>query len=202
VNYFELIFFFTAYAFTDEPPKDDLDHMKAVQLKALRKEHGLKVSGKKAEIQDRLRQHFVRKASDEPVDDFDSMSDDDLRDVCKTRGLSMNGKREQLLERLRSDTSFSKEILAAMTPKDNNGYEIISKALEDAAKGSSAINDILSEIKEKTEAEPKFADVTIRSIGMTPEKFTSGGAPSATADVLRKLAGDPFEDEPKFGTVR
>lgn len=202
MNYFELIFFFTTYAFTDEPPKDDLDHMKAVQLKALCKEHGLKVSGKKAELQDRLRQHFVRKASDEPVDDFDSMSDDDLRDVCKTRGLSENGKREQLLERLRSDTSFSKELLAAMTPKDNNGYEIISKALEDAAKGSSAINDILSEIKEKTEAEPKFVDVTIRSIGMTPEKFTSGGAPSATADVLRKLAGDPFEDEPKFGTVR
>jgi SAP domain/LETM1-like protein len=92
VNYFELIFFFTAYAFTDEPPKDDLDHTKAVQLKALCKEHGLKVSGKKAELQDRRRQHLVCKASDEPVDDFDSMSNDDLRDVCKTRGLSMNGK--------------------------------------------------------------------------------------------------------------
>jgi hypothetical protein len=74
--------------------------------------------------------------------------------------------------------------------------------LEDAAKDSSAINDILSEIKEKTETEPKFLDVTIRSIGMTPEKFTSGGGPSATADVLRKLEGDPFEDEPKVGTVR
>jgi hypothetical protein len=209
VSYFELTIFFTACNLTDEQQKDDLDHMKAVQLKALCKEHGLKISGKKAELQDRLREHFVRQASDdlrrasgELVDDFDSMSDDDLRDVCITRGLSEEGKRNQLLERLRSDTSFSSQLLAAMSPKDNNGYEIISKALEDAAKGSSAINDILSEIKEKTEGEAKFVDVTIRSIGMTPEKFTIGGAPSATADVLRKLAGDPFDDEPRFGTVR
>ena len=28
-----------------------------------------------------------------------------------------------------------------------------------------------------------------------------GGAPSVTADVLRKLAGDPFGDEPKYGTA-
>ena len=93
-------------------------------------------------------------------------------------------------------------LLQHVSPKDNNGYQIISKALEDAAKGSSAINDILSEIKEKTEAEPKFVEVTIRSLGMTPEKFTTGGSPSATADVIRKLAGDPFDDEPKYGTVR
>lgn len=50
--------------------------------------------------------------------------------------------------------------------------------------------------------EPKFVDVTIPSLGMKPEKFTAGGAPSVTADVLRGLAGDPFEDPPKYGSVR
>jgi hypothetical protein len=112
------------------------------------------------------------------------------------------GSRNQLLEQLRRDAAFSSALLAAVSPKDSEGYNIISKALEDAAKENSAINDILSEIKEKTEATPKYVEVTIRSIGMTPEKFTTGGAPSATADVLRKLAGDPFDDEPKFGRVR
>lgn len=176
--------------------------MTAVQLKALCKEHGLKVSGKKAELQERLRGHFLIAASDVPPDDYDSMSDDDLRDACKTRGLKETGKRKALLERLRQDSSYCSELMAAVCPKDNNGYQIISKALEDAAKGSSEINDILSEIKEKNEAEPKFVEVTVRSLGMTPEKFTTGGSPSATSDVIRKLAGDPFGDEPKFGTVR
>ena len=188
-----------------EPEKDDLDHMTAVQLKALCKEHGLKVSGKKADLQERLRGHFLLSAQDDSPskvgDDFEEMSDDDLRDACKTRGLQETGKRNQLLDRLRKDSSYSAELLAAMSPKDKNGYQIISKALEDAANGNSEIKDILSEIKQKSNAEPKYVDVTVRSIGMTPEKFTNGGAPSATADVLRKLAGDPFGDEPRFGTV-
>jgi hypothetical protein len=38
-------------------------------------------------------------------------------------------------------------------------------------------------------------------LGLKPEKFTVGGAPSVTADVIRKLAGDPFADPPKYGTV-
>lgn len=206
VNCVELIFVLNfAHVFADEPAKDDLEHMKAVQLKALCKQHGLKVSGKKAELQDRLRQHFMHQASEEPVDDFDSMSDNDLQNVCKTRGLLEKGERGELLERLRSDISYSRQLLASVSSEDNNnnnGYEIISKALEKAAQNSSDINDMLSQAKEKADAQPKFVDVTIRSIGLTPEKFTSGGAPSATADVLRKLAGDPFEDEPRFGTVR
>jgi hypothetical protein len=44
-------------------------------------------------------------------------------------------------------------------------------------------------------------DVTIRSLGMAPEKYTVGGAPSVTSDVLRKLAGDPYEIPPNYGTV-
>lgn len=201
-----LYFFISRHRITtDQEQKDDLEHMTGKQLKALCKEHGLPVAGKKAVLQERLRGQFLKAASGDKSmqDDFESMSDDDLRDVCKTRGLKETGKRKTLLERLRKDSSYGAELVAAMAPKDNNGYEIISKALEDAAKGSKAISDILSEIKEKTEAEPKYVEVTIRSLGMTPDKFTTGGSPSATADVIRKLAGDPFAEEgPKYGTVR
>ena len=185
---------------TDAPQEDELDHMTAVQLKALCKEHGLKVSGKKADLQARLRGHFLLGAAS---DDYDSMSDEDLCDVCKTRGLKETGTRKALLERLRQDGSFLSELNAAMTDKDNNAYLAISKALEKAAKGNDAISEIMSEIKQKTEAEPKYVEVTVKSLGMTPEKFTTGGSPSATADVIRKLAGDPFADDgPKYGTVR
>ena len=100
----------------EEPLKDDLDHMTAVQLKALCKEHGLKVSGKKSELQERLRGHFLL-AAKQPQDDYDSMSDDDLRDACKTRGLKDTGKRNALLERLREDSSYLSELVAACISK-------------------------------------------------------------------------------------
>eukprot|EP00536_Pseudo-nitzschia_multiseries_P000650 jgi/Psemu1/249814/estExt_Genewise1Plus.C_80101 len=61
--------------------------------------------------------------------------------------------------------------------------------------------DALEDIKEKSMARPKFIDVTVRSLGMDAIKHTAGGAPSVTADVLRKLAGDPFEDPPRYGTA-
>jgi SAP domain len=38
---------------------DQLDAMSATQLKALCKEQGLKVAGKKDELSERLRQHFL-----------------------------------------------------------------------------------------------------------------------------------------------
>ena len=62
--------------------------MTAVQLKALCKEQGLKVSGKKAELQDRLREHFLASTQKSvEKDEFDSMSDDDLKASLAARGL-------------------------------------------------------------------------------------------------------------------
>jgi hypothetical protein len=196
----------------DTPPeKDDFDHMTAVQLKALCKELGLKVSGKKSELQDRLRGHFLVQTQQQGAefqglhgssDDLDSMSDDDLRDSLIARGLNSSGTRKQLLDRLREDSAFALELLSASHPKDKSGYETISQALKAAAdREGGTLKEILGEVKEKANAEPKFIDVTITSIGMTPEKYTVGGAPSVTADVIKKLAGDPFAEPPKYGTA-
>ena len=63
------------------------------------------------------------------------------------------------------------------------------------------MKETLAEIRAKNAEEPKYVDVTIRSIGMEPEKYTVGGAPSVTAAVLKKLAGDPLGDDPKYGTA-
>ncbi len=189
---------------------DEFDNMKAAQLKILCKENGLKVSGKKAELQERLRGHYLSLNSNAsstgesliPKDDFDTMTDDDLKDVCATRNLDQSGTRKQLLDRLRQDTSYSLELLSATTDRSSDGFRSISEALEAAAQSDGgALKEILSDLKEQANAEPTKVDITIKSIGMEPDKYTAGGAPSVTADVLRGLAGDPFNDPPKYGRV-
>ncbi len=191
---------------TAEPPPDDFDKMKAAQLKAICKEFGLKQTGKKEELQRRLREHLLATAkaaadaasSAGQKDDLDAMSDDDLRDSCKARGLEAVGSREDLLERLRGDIQFAKEV-AASTPSNVNNAKLFATALE--ASGSEAAREILESIRDKSMEDPKFMEVKITSIGMSPEKYTVGGAPSCTSDVLKKLAGDPFRDPPKYGSV-
>lgn len=187
---------------------DEFDNMKVAQLKALCKENGLKISGKKSDLQERLRGHYLAignlssSEAMDPRDDFDTMPDDDLRHACAARNLDQTGTRKQLLDRLRQDTSYSLELLSATTDRSSDGFRSISEALEAAAQNDGGtLKEILNDLKEKSIAEPKNVDITITSIGMQPEKFTAGGAPSVTADVLRGLAGDPFTDPPKYGKV-
>lgn len=190
------------------PDKDDFDHMTGVQLKALCKELGLKQSGTKSEIQERLRGHFLvqTKGQDElsrdTHDDFEAMSDDDLRCSLIARGLNSVGTRKQLLDRLRDDSAYALELLSASSPKDRDGYETISQALRAAAdRDGGSLQEILGEVRKKANAQSKYVDVRIKSIGIQPETYTNGGAPSATAKVIRALAGDPFREVPKFGTA-
>ncbi|KAK1741202.1 DNA polymerase nu [Skeletonema marinoi] len=195
----------------DEPEMDEFDQMKAGELKVLCKEYGLKVSGKKAELQQRLRGHFQLMASsdstsDSVIDDYKSMSVQDLRDACKARSIETKGKKKNdLIKDLRDDDSFAREISAEIMKnpqKDSSAtYRTISELLEEAVDTgeNDALKNILAGIREKNAEEPKYVDVTVKSLGMEPDKFTVGGAPSATADVLRKLAGDPFADPPNYG---
>jgi SAP domain len=176
--------------------------MKAAQLKALCKDQGLKLSGKKADLIERLRAHFLTQAEPKATqDDFDGMCDGDIRASLGARELDTSGNREEMLHRLRSDIEFTRQITTAATGDAATGYQTISEALAAAAQNGGAISDIMAEINAKSIEEPKFIDVTIRSLGMVPDKYTAGGAPSVTADVLRKLAGDPLDERPKYGTV-
>ena len=56
-----------------EDQTDELDHMTAVQLKAICKEQGLKLSGKKEDLKERIREHFLSRAEKEKVDEYDEM---------------------------------------------------------------------------------------------------------------------------------
>jgi len=195
---------------------DEFDDMKVAQLKMLLKDLGLKVSGNKPALQERLRGHYLTTSNDgdneddasatpKINDDFDSMNDDDLRDACVTRGINDSGNRKALLQRLRGDSAFTLELLSASSDRSADGYKTISDALKAAAsqEGSSGsvLRDILDDVKIQSNQKKKNVDITVRSVEMKPTKFTAGGAPSATADVLRGLAGDPFADPPKYGTA-
>lgn len=179
--------------------------MKAAQLKALCKERGLKVSGKKTELQERLREHFLVPPVPELEEDkeLESMTEEDLRHALFGRGMTnVEGTREELLQRYKTDLEFVAQIKTATSPDGSAGYTAVSEALEDAAKRDGGlIAEVLDEVKAKTQIESKNIDLTVTSLGMSPIKFTAGGAPSVTADVLRTLAGDPFADPPRYGTV-
>lgn len=186
----------------DEIESNQLDVMTAVQLKALCKEYGLKVSGKKAVIKERVIEYLLSNPMNDIIgDEFDQMTDDDLRQSCTARTLDGSGDRSELLNRLRDDIKFMNEIEAAIPP-DSSAHQMIIDALETAASRGGVTEEILSSLKEKSLIEPKHVDVRIQSIGMDALKYTAGGAPSVTADVLRKLAGEPFEEPPKYGLVR
>ena len=182
--------------------------MKAAQLKVLCKERGLKISGKKAELQERLREHFLQTSleeeSPEPnMDEFDAMSDEDLADAVRARSLSPVGTRDELLGRIRDDIKHTNELLNSQTPQSRDGYVALSEALEEAArKEGGALSEYLDDFKLKSKEIPKYIEVKITSLGkLEPEIYTQGGAPSVTANVLKKLAGDPFADPPKYGSV-
>ena len=197
-----------AHAEVEGNGADQLDQMKVAQLKVLCRERGLKVSGKKTELQQRLREHFLASDQEEEngdpnMDVFDAMSDDDLLDAVKARSLTTSGTREDWLGRIRDDIKYASALLSTHAPQNRDGYVAISQTLEEAAKKEGgALSEYLNEFKLKSKETPKYMDVTITSLGkLEPEVFTANGAPSVTADVLKKLAGDPFADPPKYGSV-
>ncbi len=195
--------FDAAAASGEDTTTDEFDVMTAVQLKAILKENGLKMSGKKSELQERLRNHFL---SPPPSDEYDDMTEQDLKDACAARGLDTKGTKKKIIERLREDSAYALELISGsgMDSKSVDGYKTVSEALAAAAHRegvNSNLATIMDDIKNKS-TEKKNVDVTITSIHMTPKKFTAGGAPSVTADVLRELAGDPFDEHgPKYGSA-
>lgn len=181
------------------------DSMTGAELKTVCRERGLKLSGKKSELLDRLLEYSNSgdgHLDSQPTrDDLDSMSVADLGHALIARGITDFGTREELLERLRQDIKMTKELHEAAPPTGRVEYNDLSRVMEEASKQGVVIAEHLAEMKVKSTVVPKFVDVTITSLGLKPEKYTDGGSPSVTADVLRKLAGDPFADPPKYGTV-
>ena len=182
--------------------------MKVSELKSLCKERRLAITGKKADLVARLCDDYrgevsmsdnglvssssaVDSVKRGPVSDgFDAMSLKDLKDACIGRGIPGTGTKKQIIERMRQDIQMTKDLQEMEQPDGPDGYIALSELLEKFAKERASDASV-----------SKFVTVKISSLGLIPEKFTVGGAPSVTADVIRSLAGDPFSDPPKYGTV-
>ena len=95
----------------------DYDSMTLPDLKAALKEQGLPVSGKKAELIERLKEN----SEDETIDpieeegtseeetettdvDYDTMTVPNLKAALKEQGLPISGKKTELIERLKGDS--------------------------------------------------------------------------------------------------
>jgi len=137
----------------------------APEIKKILKERGLKVTGKKADLVQRLMDHDAT-----PLQ-YRDMSVESLMDICVARGLSNQGTKEEMLERLALDAQYTQQI--------TQEYD---KA-EAAAKGI------------KMDKPKKFREISIKTIGLTPIDFTPAGSPQVSAGVLKKMAGtNPFSD--------
>lgn len=186
--------------------------MKAVQLKELCKEFGLKVSGKKDDLIARIKEHLIQQktSTDAKADnDLDSMTEEDLRDAIVGRGLQVVGStREELLQQYIEDIEFVEDVktageaAASASTAFTSINDLVARALESKAAEGGSVAEVMQEMKQKSEQIPKFVELRIPSLGLAPTKATAGGAPSVTADVLRKLAGDPYSDPPRYGEVR
>lgn len=186
----------------------NLDHDKKWTLKELKqqcRELKLRVTGTKAELLQRIKEHNVATENDGTGvadDSMGSMSRDELRTIAIGRGLSGNGSKDDLLSRIREDIKFLQALEGSSQDSSRVSPTGFNEVFGDlTARKDSAISIHLEELKRKEEKESKYVEVTVKSIGLKPEKYTSGGMPSVTADVLRKLAGDPFADPPKKGTA-
>jgi SAP domain/3'-5' exonuclease len=215
-----------------DDPLQYLEKMKATELKIICKEYGIKQTGTKTVLMERIREHYQTLSTSSTEDDpngivagmvsieqgdgFDKMKKQDLMDAAIARGLPTFGTKKDIIERIRLDIKELKELDAAIAGSQsinnnnnnnyssgNNGLKVNALLVQAAGKnGNGELAKFIAELKAKENVEPKYTDVTIKSIGLSPEKFTAGGVPSVTSDVLRTLAGDPFADPPKRGTVR
>ena len=143
--------------------------MTAPEIKALLKERGLKVSGKKADLVQRLVEHDAN-----PIK-FDTMDHESLVNMCASRGLACDGTKEDLVDRLVADSLFSTQL-------------VVEKEKAEAAAAAMA-----------KPAPKKTHEITIRSVGLLPLEFTPAGTAQVSAAVLNKLAGknlfgDKWED--------
>jgi len=153
------------------------------QLKDLLRERGLKLTGKKTELVARLLENDVSNADTNSDGGglYGNMPAEELMDVCIARGLSwskgsVEEERASMLAVLHRDALYVQEVNTA--------------AIESSGKS--------------IDKPKKYREITISTLGVTPEDFTPSGQPQVSAPVLRKLAGSDVlgpEEEAVWGRV-
>jgi hypothetical protein len=202
----------TAEEFSKE--RDDLIaknpyvEMDMAELKALLKVRGLKISGKKSDLFERL--IFFDNALKNSNRGGDKMTDnmavDELEDICKTRGISIphNADKSTLINLLQQDMDLLKKGNLIIDEKNNMLMTQLLKG--PATKGSSSASSTSSPDEEEENISSKlkkYREISITTLGMKPSAFTPTGVPQVSASVLKKMAGsNPFDGtSPVYGEV-
>ena len=133
-------------------------------LKRLLRERGLKLTGSKQELVQRLTAH-------DQQDNFEGLDHAALVDICLARGVSAEGASSDLKHRLNSDMQ------AAATRAEK---EIKSADKETAG--------VAQPVKPK-----RTIEFSIRSLGLPPQDWTPTGGAQVTTAVLKSLAGHDLD---------
>jgi len=136
----------------------------------------------------------------------------ELKVICKQRQLPFTSKhkKKDLIKLIEDDIAYSTMMVAADNPLNGEGAVAAPAAPGAAAAPAQGGELSYSEMLDKflseaaaTEAAKKAAkkkhEFLVKSLNMPPTKYTASGLPATSADVLRKLAGEPFTDPPEYG---
>ena len=158
----------------------EIDALSTVaQMKDELRKRSLKLSGKKDQLRERLLEDSKSYKAPSTKEEktglhavYEELDLKQLQAACHARSLEVPGEstREQLLALLTDDDSYTAQLSkhSISSPKTFSLPSTPKKA------------------KRK---------LTVRSVGLVPQKFTQSGWASCTADVLRDLAGTPKEQK-------
>ena len=158
---------------------EEIDALSTVaQMKDELRKRSLKLSGKKDQLRERLLEDSKSYKAPSTKEEktglhavYEELDLKQLQAACHARSLEVPGEstREQLLALLTDDDSYTAQ---------HETFDIVAE-------------DLLAT------STPKKAKrkLTVRSVGLVPQKFTQSGWASCTADVLRDLAGTPKEQK-------
>lgn len=156
---------------------DEYTNYTAEMLKDKLKTMGLKTTGKKADLLARVRGEEAPEVGAE----FKVMTAEDLKHACQARGLNGDGNKADLVKKLTDDTVMQLQL--------QNEYREAGKGKDDTAGTEAGSTPKLG----------KYRDLVIGTLGLIPMKFTKAGAPAVSIDVLKDLAGDPYDNPPRYG---
>ncbi|EQC28659.1 hypothetical protein SDRG_13536 [Saprolegnia diclina VS20] len=80
-------------------------------------------------------------------------------------------------------------------------YANLKKSVDLPLEKTFDVENIEQIIEPEKKRAKKKREITIRGLGIPPIAFTASGAPAATSEVLRELAGKPLADPPKYGSA-
>ena len=191
----------------EAPVEDHYSNLKVAQLKELLELRGLKRTGKKDVLIERLRQADRmpdaaegEAQGDGPAPaagdstDLESLKVASLKSMCKARGLKHAGlKKAELIAKLREDESYQ----AGLSDAEAEAEAVAFSNADYAAKLAAMVRNT----EEESRSKKRKQEITIRSLGLPVTKYTASGWPAVSADVLRTLAGDPYADPPEYGAA-